>query len=87
MADLQTELSSRAAALESLRQKIGDSEELARVTSEASVAIDRLVESRLKEQELRIRRVGWRQGLVYAFFGAVVTVAVVVFSKYVPIIK
>lgn len=87
MADLQTELSSRAVALEILRQEISDNEELARVTSQASAAIDRLVESRNKEQERRIRRVGWRQGLVYALFGAAVAVAVVVFSKYLPVIR
>lgn len=87
MSDLQTELSSREAALVSLRQDITDNEELARVTAEASAALDRLVESRLKEQERRIRRVGWRQGLVYALFGAAVAVAVVVFSHYLPTIK
>lgn len=87
MADLQTELSSRAVALESLRQEINDNEELAKVTREASAAIDRLVESRLKEQERRMQRVGWRQGLVYAFFGAAVAVAVVVFGRYLPTIK
>jgi hypothetical protein len=85
--NLQTELSARAVALESLRQEISDNEELARVTSQAAAAIDRLVESRNKEQERRMRRVGWRQGLVYAIFGAAVAVALVVFSHLLPTIK
>lgn len=86
IADLQTELSSRAEALEALRQEISDNEELAKVTAQESQAIDRLVDARLKEQERRMRRVGWRQGLVYAIFGAVIAVAVGVFSHSLQIL-
>jgi hypothetical protein len=58
-----------------------------KATSHPPVESAVIIKSRLKEQERHMRRVGWRQGLVYAIFGAAVAVAVVVFSHLLPTIK
>ena len=85
--DLQQELAGRARALEELQKEITEHERLTQISGEASKALDELIEARMREQERRIVRVAWGQGIVFAVFGAAVAVAIVVFSHWLPTIR
>jgi hypothetical protein len=87
LTELQEELTGRVIALERLRQEIAEHERLAEISSEASKALDQVIDARMREQARRIARVAWGQGLVFAIFGAAVAVAVVVFSHWLPTIR
>jgi hypothetical protein len=87
LSELQEELAGRVRALGKLREEISGHERLAEISGEASKALDEAIDARMREQARRIARVAWGQGVVFAILGAVVAVAVVVFSHLLPTIK
>jgi hypothetical protein len=78
-------LAAKVEALEELRHEIG--EPGVGASDEALRPVYEKIDARTKELEQRITRMGWRQGAVYAVFGAAVAVLVVVFGHYLPVIK
>jgi hypothetical protein len=62
LTDLQEELAGRAKALNDLRREIMEHERLAEISSEASKALDEVIDARMREQARRIARVAWGQG-------------------------
>jgi len=87
LTELKEELTGRMKALELLRQQIDENEHLAEISSESAKAMDQVIVARIREQERRIRIVAWRQGIVFAVFGAAVAVAAVIFGHWLPTLK
>jgi len=87
IAELQEELTGRVAALDDLRQEIKEHQELAKISGEATKALDQAMAARLREQERRIARVAWKQGAIFAVFGAAIAIALVVFGHLIPAIN
>lgn len=78
-------LAAQMEALEELRQEIAQPDVGA--SDEALQPVYEKIDERTRELERRITKMGWRQGAVYAVFGAAVAVLIVVFGHYLPVIK
>jgi signal transduction histidine kinase len=87
ISDLQHELNDRMTALDKLRQDIADNEERAKISAEAAQALDRLITTEMRGQDKRNRQWGWVQVLAGTVLGGAVTVAVVVFGHFLPLVK
>jgi hypothetical protein len=90
----QVSKAARAKALKEVRQDFDDlvQAEKARQDIDPRVqteVISKLVElgERLDEKDRHSARMGWFQGAVYAALGAAVAVLLIVFSRWIPVIK